>query len=358
VSSNVTDSTGAPLFGVPRHLVVRLTDARGRPARIGIVAATLEQVRKPNLRYRPPVAALREEIARIRDSVDVVVALTHLALQGDAMLADSIPEIDLILGGHEHENWSLRRGPRFTPVIKADANARSAAVVSLTLRPGARPAVDWRIVPVTDSIPEDPAVAAEAARWTGLAYDAFREDGLDPTRVIATLPMPLDARESIVRNGENAFTRILTEAWRAEAPAAEVALVNSGSIRIDDILPPGPMTEYDVIRLLPFGGKVVEVEMTGPLLLRTLEQGETNRGIGGWLLRSGAVRTPSGWQIDGQAFDSLRRYRVVTTDFLVSGGEQNMSWLSERNPGLRILGALRDARLVLIDELRRRFPSR
>ncbi|HEX7024306.1 MAG TPA: hypothetical protein VF187_05775, partial [Gemmatimonadales bacterium] len=69
-------------------------------------------------------------------------------------------------------------------------------------------------------------------------------------------------------------------------------------------------------------------------------------------------RTPSGWQIDGQAFDSLRRYRVVATDFLVSGGEQNMSWLSERNSQLRILGALRDARLVLIDELRRRFPSR
>ncbi len=358
VSSNVTDSAGAPLLGVPRHFIVRLTDARGRTARLGIVAATLDQVRKPNLRYRAPVASLREEIARIRDSVDVLLALTHLALQDDVTLADSIPEIDLILGGHEHENWSLRRGPRFTPIIKADANARSAAVVNLTLRPGARPTVDWRIVPVTDSIPGDSLVAAEAGRWTELAYAAFRQDGLDPTRVIAALPVPLDARESIVRNGENAFTRLLTAAWRAEAPQAEVALVNSGSIRIDDILPSGPLTEYDVIRILPFGGKAVEVELTGALLRRTLEQGDNNRGIGGFLLRSGAEPTAAGWQVGGQPLDSLRRYRVVTTDFLVSGGEQNMAWLSERNPGLRILGALRDARLVLIDELRRRFPSR
>jgi 5'-nucleotidase len=28
---------------------------------------------------------------------------------------------------------------------------------------------------------------------------------------------------------------------------------NSGAIRIDDVLPAGPITQYDVIRMLPFG---------------------------------------------------------------------------------------------------------
>jgi 5'-nucleotidase len=358
VSTNVTDSLGAPLFAVPRHLILQLTDTRGRLARIGVVAATIDQVRKPNLRYQPPIAALRSEIALIKDSVDAVVALTHLTLAGDTQLADSIPALDLILGGHEHENWSVRRGARFTPIVKADANVRSVAIVHLDIRPGTRAAVDWRIVTITDSIPEDPAVSAVVKQWTGLAYDAFRQDGLDPDRQVAIIPAALDAREAIIRNGENPFTRLLTAAFHAAAPDAEVALVNSGSVRLDDVLPEGPITEYDVIRILPFGGKAVVVEMTGALLKRTLDQGDANRGIGGFLLKDGAEYAARGWQIGATPLDTLKRYIVVAPDFLLSGGEQNMSWLSERNPGFRLLRTLADVRLILIDELRRRFPPR
>ena len=345
VSTNVTDSLGRPLLGIPSHLILRLTDSRGRSARIAVVGATVDQVHRPNLRYLPAADALRREVALLRDSADAFVALTHLRLQDDVNLADSLPELDLILGGHEHENWILRRGARFTPIIKADANVRSAAVVTLTITPRSRPEVEWRLLAITDSIAEQPAVAEEVKRWTGIAYEAFRRDGLAPERVIATLPVPLDAREVIVRNQENDFTRIVTQALRAEAPEAQVALFNAGSIRLDDVLPPGPITEYDVIRLLPFGGKVVEVEMTGALLRQVLEQGDRNRGIGGFLLRAGAEAP----------IDTLRRYRVVTSDFLVSGGEQNLGYLSERNPGLKPIRTLRDVRLVLIDELKRRF---
>jgi 5'-nucleotidase len=119
--------------------------------------------------------------------------------------------------------------------------------------------------------------------------------------------------------------------------------------------PPVPITEYDVIRLLPFGGKVVEVEMTGALLQEVLEQGDKNRGIGGFLLRANAERRPDGWVIGGAPLDLGKRYRVVCPDFLVSGGEQNLGFLSPKNPGLRMLRSLRDVRLVVISELVRRY---
>lgn len=355
VSTNVTDSLGRPLLGIPRHLILRLTDARGRTARIAVVGATVDQVHRGNLRYLPTVDAIRRQLAVLKDSADAFIALTHLRLQDDVSLADSLPELDLILGGHEHENWMLRRGARFTPIIKADANARSAAIVTLAIRSGARPVVEWQLLSITDSIAEQPVVAAEVKHWTEIAYEAFRRDGLAPERVIATLPAPLDAREAIVRNQENDFTRILTRSLRAEAPEAEVAVFNAGSVRLDDVLPPGPVTEYDVIRLLPFGGKVVEVEMTGGLLRRVLDQGDRNRGIGGFLLRANAAPAPGGWQIGSVPLDTLRRYRVVTSDFLISGGEQNLGYLSVQNPDLTLLRTLRDVRLVVIDELKRRY---
>lgn len=354
VSTNVTDSLGAALYQTPRHTILRFPGPQGQTVRIGFLGATIDQVRKPNLRYQSPLDAFRREIALIRDSVDAIVALTHLTLGGDVNLADSIPELDLILGGHEHENWAVRRGARLTPILKADANVRSVAIVHLTVRAGARAAVDYRIVAVTDSIPEDPAVAQLVRQWTDSAYGAFRQDGLDPGRLVATTTAPLDARETVIRSSENAFTRLMTAAMRAEARDADLALMNSGSIRLDDILLPGPITEYDVIRLLPFGGKVVVADLSGALLQRALDQGDLNRGIGGFLLKDGAVRGSNGWTVGGAPLDTLRRYKVVTTDFLVSGGEQNMSWF--KAPALTVDRTLRDIRLVVIDELKRRFP--
>jgi len=46
----------------------------------------------------------------LRGQVDAIVALTHLILGQDVDLVAAVPEIDLVLGGHEHENWLLRRG--------------------------------------------------------------------------------------------------------------------------------------------------------------------------------------------------------------------------------------------------------
>ena len=74
----------------------------------------------------------------IGDSVDAIVALTHLSIAMDQRLAEEVPAIDLILGGHEHENYFLRRGERLTPIIKADANVRTVAVITLRFSGTAR----------------------------------------------------------------------------------------------------------------------------------------------------------------------------------------------------------------------------
>jgi hypothetical protein len=43
-------------------------------------------------------------------------------------------------------------------------------------------------------------------------------------------------------------------------------------------------------------------------------------------------------------------------DFLLSGREQGMDWLTRQNPELIVRRDGRDIRLALIDELRRQFP--
>lgn len=49
-----------------------------------------------------PIETASSMAQEIRDSVDVLIALTHIGIAQDRKLAEACPEIDLILGGHSH----------------------------------------------------------------------------------------------------------------------------------------------------------------------------------------------------------------------------------------------------------------
>ena len=70
-------------------------------------------------------------------------------------------------------------------------------------------------------------------------------------------------------------------AMRGEPPDAEVGLFNAGSLRIDDVVPAGPITQYDIIRILPFGGPLIRVDVSGRVLAQAVNIGRRNFGIGG-----------------------------------------------------------------------------
>ena len=356
VSSNVTETNGLPFAGIRNSAVVTVQSG-GRPIRLGLIGLTIDANKKPWVAYQPVVPAARAAVAELAGKVDAIVALTHLTLAGDADVVTAVPEIDLVLGGHEHDNWLMRRGPHFTPVIKADANVRSLAIVTLTFgAAGTRPAVESRLQFLDASVTPEPSVQARVSRWMTTAFDGFRRDGFVPEAAVATSTEMLDGRESTVRNRPARLTEIIANAMAREA-GAEVGILNGGSIRIDDELAPGVLTQYDIIRVLPFGGRVVRATLDGALLTRVLDTGLGNQGTGGYLhTNTGVVRRSSGWFINEVAVDPARRYTVGIYDFLLTGAEINLGFLTRTDPRVQDVQDLRDVRLAVIDELKRVYP--
>lgn len=354
VSSNVTDATGKPFERTVPSTVVPMR-AGGRTVRVGLIGLTIDSTVKPWVHYTPPVDAARAQVAALKGKTDAIVALTHLSLASDAELASAVPEIDLILGGHEHENWLIRRGPHFTPIVKADANVRSLAIVTLTVGAAPRPTVTARLEVIDDKVAKSARVESLVRRWVTTAFNAFRADGFTPDRTITTITEPLDGRESTVRNRPGNMTDLILAAMRREAGSVDVALLNGGSVRIDDVLPAGPVSEYDVIRVLPFGGKIVKATFDGSLLISVLDAGVANQGSGGYLQRTGVAQLDNGsWTIQGRPVDPAGRYTVVLPDFLLTGGEARLGFLTRTNPMVHDIQDLRDVRLAVIDELRSR----
>ena len=360
VSSNVTDANGYIFDGTVRSSIVSL-HTRARDLRVGLIGLTAETTVRPWVRYRSPIDAARSEVARLRSagSLDAVIALTDEPLADDEALASAIDDIDVVLGGRGRDNRVIRGGRRGIPIVRADANAKSAAVVTLTFDRGdGRPTVAVRIEPLNARIVPDPSVQALADQWRARAVEGFRAEGFSPEAQVTTLSTPLDARAETVRSTPNQLTELIGKAMLREAAGADGAIFESRIIGLDDMLPKGPLTEFDIIRLIPSGPHVVKVSScSGELLERVLDQGAGYRGTGKYLQMSGIAKEADGWRIGGRPISPAGRYTIAMTDSLVSGSvsgfDSRSLWGGETYP----LRNLRDIRHAVIEEFRRRGPS-
>jgi 5'-nucleotidase/UDP-sugar diphosphatase len=364
-SGNVTDAAGKAFPGVTRSQILTVKGKQGEAVRVGLVGVTLPSNQKDYVRYRDAIASAQEQVKALQGKTDVIVALTHLPLEQDQQLAATIPEIDLILGGHEHENMQQWRvvsetnqarkcNGGLTPIFKADANARTVYIHDLQYDTQTRCLrINSRLQPITDAMPEDKRTAQVVQQWVDRAFQGFRADGFNPEQAIATTSETLDGLESSVRNAPTNLTKLVAQAMLREVPEAELAIFNSGSIRIDDRIPAGAITQYDVIRILPFGGKVLSVEMKGEILQRTLAQGRDNRGAGGYLQTANVDWNPNvnGWLIQGQPLQPNRMYRVAINDFLMTGQESNLGFLTFQSPDIKLVAEKRDIRFAVIHQL-------
>jgi 5'-nucleotidase len=356
IAGNVMSGDGSPFPGVKPYRILTVTNADGQPFRVGVLGVTADIVPVDYVDYLDHKETIHSQLALLRDSVDAFVGITHLFLAQDIELANEASELSLIMGGHDHENLLMLRGPAMTPIAKADANARS--VVVHTLRHDfetGRNDVQSRILPVTDAIPDQPLTESVVQTWLNRAWEGFRDSGFAPEEVVAVADEPLDGRESFVRTGSTVLTKVIADGIRAAADEVDLVMYNAGGIRIDDVIPPGPVTQYDVIRILPFGGDILTVEMSGSVLDSVLTQGLNNKGGGGYLQTEG-VRVEGGvWFTNDGAVLPNRVYSVALNDFLVSGRESGLAFLTLEHTHVTEVARHGDIRFAVIEELRRRY---
>ncbi|MBK6996435.1 MAG: metallophosphoesterase [Lewinellaceae bacterium] len=113
----------------PDNKVISIKDADGTTLNVGIFGVLINSGRKPWVEYSDWAEAAKKNFAELKPKCDVVLALTHLAIEDDKKLAAMLPEIPLVMGGHEHDNMRVPVGP--SVVTKADANAKTVYVHTL-----------------------------------------------------------------------------------------------------------------------------------------------------------------------------------------------------------------------------------
>jgi 2',3'-cyclic-nucleotide 2'-phosphodiesterase (5'-nucleotidase family) len=319
---------------LPETSILETTLPSGNTFKIGLFGVCLPSNIKEYTKYDDVNTAAKKAYETLAPQSDVVLGITHLSIEEDKALLATLPNVPLLMGGHEHENAKVPVGNGY--ITKADANAKTAYVHHILYdEVTKKTTVRSELITIDDSIIEDVEVKATVDKWVTIANESMLKEGFDPNGIVATLKTPLDGRERINRNQQTNMGTLITNAMLgASRLNAKVGLVNSGSIRIDDQVS-GSITQTDIIRVMPFGGQLVEVKMKGVLLKQLLDTGESLKGKGGYLQRAGVTQNTDGsWLVGTEKLDITKEYAVITSDFLLSGKERGIEFFTTSNPNI------------------------
>ncbi|RMG14162.1 MAG: bifunctional metallophosphatase/5'-nucleotidase [Deltaproteobacteria bacterium] len=311
LAANVHRSDGGKLAGLSSFVVVEVHGTR-----VGIVG--LGNPRTPHialaenvagLRFDPPGPALRETVPMARAAgAQVVLALTHLCGPDLLELTPIASELDVavMLGGHCHEEMQARKDG----VLVVEGGHYLESVYRLVLRadPGSGRLLDAEVQrhPITGAPAAAPsklmrAVGAVVSRWEA--------------KVQKVLGQVIGYSHRGVDLGPGLYAMV-TDAWLAAIPQAQIALSNTGAFR--QAIAPGSITLADVLAVLPFENTLILTTVTGRQLLENLACcGGAVAGLT-YERKGGVVRA---WLPDGKPLDPSARYRVLINSFMYGGGD-------------------------------------
>ncbi|CAF4154939.1 unnamed protein product [Rotaria sp. Silwood2] len=257
------------------------------------------------------------------NTYDVFIAITHLDMATDIDLASKIPQLNLIMGGHEHDNFNYLRGTNYIPINKADANAFTVFIHRCAYN------IDTKrfrlystLAQVTYEVPNEENTEAIANYWFNLGIQGFQTLGYNPNAIVSCLPtgIELDGRSASVRSHITLLTAEICESM-LELTATyrtTIGIVNGGTVRIDDILRE-TISEYDIIRTLPFVNQVIALSVPGQIIAQVLTTGMSLKGNGMFMAYTRVETLDGGktWLFNGIDISKTGlSYNVATLDYV------------------------------------------
>ena len=272
--------------------------------RVGIFGLTLDDVSRDwlEVEYRDVEARYREVRRAIADlqagGAEYLIALTHQELGEDLELARDFPEIDRIVGGHEHIFLERKVGDVW--ITKADADAKSAVVIDVERTGSGFESRHRKVDLVGEAVPADPSVLGRVATWLVRLEEVVEaKTGRRLLDVVAITEHALEGVEPAIRGRETALGDFLADVLRARL-ATDVAFINGGAIRVNDDVPAGgDVRVYELEGIFYYDNRPVAFEITGAELLELLRKSvtETRLGHGRFLQVSGIRFRYRAWPV-------------------------------------------------------------
>lgn len=284
VAANILQEDGSPF--VQPFLIKEVGEVR--VLIVGLTTTATPRMSFPKnvegLSFADPTSTLQRILRETKGSYDICIVLSHLGYGDDLLLAQRVPGITAIIGGHSHTVLSKPVRIGNTLITQTGSSAKYLGKIVIQVNEG-YPA-QGELLEIQSSTPRHQAFT--------LIDDYYG----------ATLAVEMSKTIGSTSRGftKNGMGLLLNKAL-LEFSGADAAIYNAGGVR--DGLPRGAVTKSDIFAVEPFGNEVVVVTLTGRDFAELLEA---------------KSRRSSDFYEGPKLIDVGRSYTVVTSDFLASEG--------------------------------------
>ncbi|KAK7998908.1 5'-nucleotidase [Apiospora marii] len=348
---------------------------------IGLITDTVPDISQPGegTTFGDHVASMQATIDHIRATLPDVkrlAAITHIGYEEDIQLAKATRGLHLIMGGHSHTllgdmDGAAGKYPTITTnldgdevfIVTAYRWGEYLGYIDVTYDADGRVlAYHGAPVHITNATQQDEGLQRQVDEWRK-PFDAFAAE------VVGTTNVELD--QTKCQKEECYLGDLICDAMlqyrRDGGSDAAFAFANAGGVRAT--IDAGPITRGEVLTSFPFGNAVVELTYTGAELWRIFEGAVSKvnqfngKALGGFFQVSRGVKVEYNSQnavgkrlvrltVDDKPVDrdSKTEYKVVTVDFVATGGD---NILEPVEGGLVILDTMDE---VLVDYIQAKSP--
>jgi 5'-nucleotidase / UDP-sugar diphosphatase len=222
--------------------------------------------------FEDPIRSARRAVDSLMAAgVDIIISVNHSGVTEDRQLAEAVPEIDVIVGGHSHTPLYEPITVGKTVIVQAGQYLNYLGVLELSWNPGEQrvsvmndPEETPFLMKMDQSVPEDEEIAAEVARYKEILNSWVEEltggEISSVRQVIAASSFSITRNE---RQRESAIGNYITDAMKQAAEEAlgkkvDIAVQANGAIR-SNIIPgtmewsEGKLSFYDLVMATGLG---------------------------------------------------------------------------------------------------------
>ena len=309
---------------------------------IGISTPETAYKTKPDIvapyEFKDPTAITKEYTKVLKDKgADIVVVLAHAGgvqdkdgkITGEGADLAKAVSVDAIVMGHTHN--PVQGKINGIPVVEAYYNGRSVGEITL-----------YYCVPMKKVVSSSSKVNSNLAEGSitpdkevGDMLNGYMQEVMPKlNEVIGKTDVDLEHNR-----GELSIFGEWTADVMKDASGAQIAFQNGGGVRTS--IPKGEITVGDMYEVMPFDNTLYTFDMTGEQIKEVLENGIMNTDIG-WVQLSGIVvkydsTKPAGQRVlemtlkDGTPIEMDKTYKVVTNDFMATGGDNYTAFTKAKN---------------------------
>ncbi|MBT4678372.1 MAG: bifunctional metallophosphatase/5'-nucleotidase, partial [Flavobacterium sp.] len=247
ISSNVFNKTAdsikqfyQELSGVKRLIkgsfIKEIFDEDGTKIKVGFISVCIPSNPKDYVLYKDMFSSIVKEYESIKNKVDIVIGLTHVKIEHDREIARLLPNIPLIMGGHEHDNKNEMIGD--VKITKADANAKTAYIHSINFNKKTKESSISSLLKTIDtSILDNKKVKLVVDKWMEVMNSQISKIAENPYEIIYQTRIPLDGRDIPIRSKQTNLGQMIASSMTySYNNEVDCSIINGGSIRIDDQL--------------------------------------------------------------------------------------------------------------------------